>query len=123
MALAKFEQDPDLVGFWDREIRDGQGGTRYYRRINVEASCLACHGGKGSRPEFVKNKYPEDRAFDFNVGDLRGMYSVFIPDEVAGGSAGLFIVEGSWHHPLPGGVPAGRGGSNLKTARSTRNND
>ena len=56
MALAKFEQDPDLVGFWDREIRDGQGGTRYYRRINVEASCLACHGGKGSRPEFVKKQ-------------------------------------------------------------------
>jgi hypothetical protein len=82
MALAKFEKDPDLIGFWDREVRDGQGGTRYFRRINVEASCLACHGGKGSRPEFVKNKYPEDRAFDFNVGDLRGMYSVFIPDNV-----------------------------------------
>jgi hypothetical protein len=82
MALAKFEKDPDLLGFWDREARDGQGGTRYYRRINVEASCLACHGAKGSRPEFVQNKYPEDRAFDFNVGDLRGMYSVFIPDNV-----------------------------------------
>lgn len=82
MALAKFKGDPDLGGFWDRETRDGQVGTRYYRRINVEASCLACHGAKGARPAFVQNKYPEDRAFDFNVGDLRGMYSVFIPDEV-----------------------------------------
>jgi Protein of unknown function (DUF3365) len=80
MALAKFENDPELMGFWDSETLDGQKGTRYYRRINVEASCLACHGGKNARPQFVKDKYPEDLAFDFNVGDLRGMYSVFIPE-------------------------------------------
>ena len=79
MALAKFEKDPELMGFWDSETIDGQQGTRYYRRINVESSCLACHGGKNARPQFVKDKYPQDLAFDFKVGDLRGMYSVFIP--------------------------------------------
>jgi hypothetical protein len=79
MALAKFQNDPELMGFWDSETIDGQQGTRYYRRINVESSCLACHGGKNARPQFVKDKYPQDLAFDFNVGDLRGMYSVFIP--------------------------------------------
>jgi len=81
-ALARFEDDPDLIGFWDRETLNDQSGLRYYRRINVEASCLACHGAKGDRPDFVKAKYPEDKAFDFNVGDLRGMYAVFIPDAV-----------------------------------------
>jgi hypothetical protein len=80
MALAKFENDPELMGFWQPETIDGRSGTRYYRRINVEASCLACHGGKDSRPQFVKDKYPQDLAYDFQVGDLRGMYSVFIPD-------------------------------------------
>ena len=79
MALAKFQNDPELMGFWDSETINGQQGTRYYRRINVESSCLACHGGKNSRPQFVKDKYPQDLAFDFNVGDLRGMYSAFIP--------------------------------------------
>ena len=79
MALAKFENDPELRGFWDSESINGQKGTHYYRRINVEASCLACHGGKNSRPQFIQDKYPQDLAFDFNVGDLRGMYSVFIP--------------------------------------------
>jgi hypothetical protein len=79
-ALAKFEQNPELICFWERESVNGQSGTRYYRRINVEASCLACHGAKSSRPEFVKENYPEDRAFNFNVGDLRGMYEAFIPD-------------------------------------------
>jgi hypothetical protein len=80
MALAKFKNDPELMGFWQPETIDGKKGTRYYRRINVEASCLACHGGKNSRPQFIKDKYPQDLAFDFQVGDLRGMYSVFIPE-------------------------------------------
>lgn len=80
MALAMFERAPELGGFWDRETFNGQDGTRYYRRINVEASCLACHGGRGDRPQFVKDNYPQDLAYDFNVGDLRGMYAVFLPD-------------------------------------------
>lgn len=81
-ALIRFADDSALEGFWDRETLDGQSGLRYYRRINVEASCLACHGAKGDRPDFVKAKYPEDKAYDFTVGDLRGMYAVFIPDDV-----------------------------------------
>jgi len=80
MALAKFQQAPELIGFWDRETINNQAGTRYYRRINVEQSCLACHGLKNQRPQFVKDNYPQDLAYNFRVGDLRGMYSVFIPD-------------------------------------------
>ncbi|MBE7380672.1 MAG: DUF3365 domain-containing protein [Leptolyngbya sp. SIO1E4] len=82
MALTKFEHDPELQGFWNQETLEGQSGVRYYRRINVEASCLACHGAKADRPDFVKANYPDDKAFNFNVGDLRGLYAVFIPDEV-----------------------------------------
>jgi hypothetical protein len=82
IALAKFNQEPELIGFWDRETLDKQTGTRYYRRINVEASCLACHGLKDRRPQFVKDGYPQDLAYNFQVGDLRGMYAVFIPDDI-----------------------------------------
>lgn len=46
----------------------------------VGAACLACHGEKNTRPEFVKEKFPEDRAHGFNAGDLRGLYSVFVAD-------------------------------------------
>lgn len=81
-ALAKFNQEPELIGFWDRENLDKQPGTRYYRRIDVEASCLACHGLKDHRPQFVKDGYPQDLAYNFQVGDLRGMYAVFIPDNI-----------------------------------------
>ncbi|MEA5574658.1 DUF3365 domain-containing protein [Calothrix sp. UHCC 0171] len=80
IALTKFEQNPELIGFWEQEKLNGKDGIRYYRRINIDASCLACHGAKNSRPQFIKDKYPQDLAFDFHVGDLRGMYAVFIPD-------------------------------------------
>ena len=80
MALAKFDRDLELMGFWDRETIAGESGTHYYRRINIESSCLACHGGKNSRPQFIQDKYPQDLAYDFKEGDLRGMYSVFIPN-------------------------------------------
>jgi hypothetical protein len=82
IALAKFEQDSNLVGLWSRETIDHQAGTRYYRRIDVEASCLVCHGLKNRRPQFVQDGYPQDLAYNFKVGDLRGMYAVFIPDDM-----------------------------------------
>jgi hypothetical protein len=82
IAIAKFEKNPELVGFWEQETLDEQSGTHYYRRINVESTCLVCHGLKDSRPQFVKEGYPQDLAYNFNVGDLRGMYSVFIPDDI-----------------------------------------
>ncbi len=79
-VLAKFEQNPELIGLWQRETFNDQNGVRYYRRINVEASCLACHGARDSRPQFVKESYPQDLAYNFKTGDLRGVYAVFIPD-------------------------------------------
>lgn len=72
--------DNALMGMWIRTSREGTPGSRYFRRIVVEEACLACHGAEDARPEFVKQGYPDDKAFDFEVGDLRGIYSVFVPD-------------------------------------------
>lgn len=76
VALEKFAKNPDLFGFWETSNQE----TFYYRRINVEATCLKCHGAKAQRPDFVKQRYPEDKAYNFEVGDLRGMYRVVIPE-------------------------------------------
>jgi hypothetical protein len=75
------EATPEMMGLWVRTEMNGEAGFRYYRRIEVEASCLVCHGARESRPQFVKDDYPEDRAYNFEPGDLRGIYSVFIADE------------------------------------------
>ncbi|MCP9834202.1 DUF3365 domain-containing protein [Cyanobium sp. Aljojuca 7A6] len=75
-----FHRQPAITGLWQPATAEQGAGVNYYRRINVEPSCLACHGTKASRPAFVKQNYPADRAFDFKAGDLRGMYAVFIPE-------------------------------------------
>lgn len=79
-VLREFEQDPSKAKII-REEKNASGlpGVALYRRITVEASCLKCHGAKESRPGFIKVKYPQDLAYDFKVGDLRGMYRVFGP--------------------------------------------
>ncbi len=75
-----FARHPEITGLWEPASADQAAGVTYYRRIDVQPSCLACHGSKDSRPAFVKDKYPADKAFDFKPGDLRGMYAVFIPE-------------------------------------------
>ena len=80
-AYAILEANPTLMGMRTRTTMKGQSGARYFRRITVESACLACHGAKDKRPAFIKQDYPEDRAYDFQADDLRGIYSVFVPDK------------------------------------------
>lgn len=81
------EEDPDLRGLWIRDTVDGREGIRYFRRITVRQSCMECHGAKEDRPEFIQENFPEDRAHGFEVGDLRGVYSVFVPTAGPDGEA------------------------------------
>jgi len=83
---AVFAQNPERTDTWIRTVRNGTSGWRYLRRIEVQPSCLACHGAKEARPDFVIQGYPQDRAFGFEPGDLRGLYAVFVPDSIAAGS-------------------------------------
>jgi hypothetical protein len=75
-AMEKFEVESGMQGFWTVDARAGKDDFRYFKRITVEPACLNCHGEKDKRPDFIKNKYPDDRAFGFAIGDLRGVYSV-----------------------------------------------
>ncbi|MDR7897380.1 DUF3365 domain-containing protein [Thermosynechococcus sp. JY1334] len=74
-ALNRFDNNRQLQAFWQTDAE----GVHYFRRIDVQVSCLACHGAKNRRPAFIQEKYPSDRAYGFRVGDLRGMYAVTIP--------------------------------------------
>jgi hypothetical protein len=79
VQLRRFEREPALQSVVLTTTLNGQPGVRYLRRITVESSCLACHGARESRPAFVKENYPQDKAYAFKAGDLRGAYSVFMP--------------------------------------------
>lgn len=81
-VLRRMAADDDLAAVVRRTSLDGVEGTRYFRRITVEPACLACHGARDERPDFVREGYPEDRAYGFEPGDLRGAYAVFVPDSL-----------------------------------------
>ncbi len=56
-----------------------QAGTfRYMKAIPTGAVCLACHGAQLSEPvqAAIHRLYPDDRATGFDVGQLRGAFSL-----------------------------------------------
>ena len=70
------------------EVQANSDGTRqlhYLRPIVILERCLACHGPRDKMQpevrELLSRRYPDDRAFDYRVGDFRGAVSVRVPLE------------------------------------------
>lgn len=76
--LETFEKYTNLHEKWDEVEIEKKKYVRYQRSILVEDACLACHGPKAGRPRFIVEKYPDDKAYDFKVGDFRGVIMVLI---------------------------------------------
>ncbi|NOX86909.1 MAG: DUF3365 domain-containing protein, partial [Chlorobi bacterium] len=62
-----------------------KGEPVYYNPIIVDALCLKCHGipEKDIKPEVaekIAELYPDDKATNFKVGQLRGMWSITFPE-------------------------------------------
>lgn len=76
--LKELRKDPKRLYIVEAQEVDGIAGWQVYRRIDVQQGCLNCHGEASKRPEFIKTKYPQDLAYGFKIGDLRGAYSVWI---------------------------------------------
>lgn len=53
---------------------------RYAQPIFVEKACLKCHGDKEDAPPEVIEKYGSDKAFGYQLGDVRGIISVQLPN-------------------------------------------
>lgn len=77
--IGRFDADRKLTEAQEAFEKDGKRFFRYTKPIFVEQACLACHGDKDKRPRFIVEKYPDDKAFGFKKGDLRGIISVTAP--------------------------------------------
>jgi len=58
---------------------NGNEIIRYIKPIIIEAPCLNCHGDTEILPEvseLIKQKYPNDKATGYKIGDLRGAISI-----------------------------------------------
>lgn len=58
----------------------GERVLRYMKPIFVEAVCLNCHGSQNEISaevnEVLNEKYPQDKAVGYQIGDLRGAISI-----------------------------------------------
>ena len=64
---------------------DGRRVQRYAKPLVVDSFCLTCHGKVGDIHPDVRReleiRYPGDNATGYEVGDLRGIVSVTIPEK------------------------------------------
>lgn len=74
-------EDPAGIDRAEFVVRDGERTFRYMKAIGTRAVCTVCHGS-GIAPEVaaaLDALYPEDRARGFEVGDIRGAFSITQP--------------------------------------------
>lgn len=75
---------PDEMSVVERiESTDGRAEWRYMSPIMTGPVCLACHGDSLA-PDVaaaIAERYPEDQATGFSVGELRGAFTVRFTDE------------------------------------------
>ncbi|MBN2895864.1 MAG: EAL domain-containing protein [Campylobacterales bacterium] len=51
--------------------------------LYIEPKCLICHGTRDAAPDFIRERY--DEAYDYALGDLRGIISIQIPKSAVDG--------------------------------------
>jgi len=67
-------------------LKDSEGYVHFYAPIKIKEACLKCHGTPGKEiPEsiykLIKEKYPNDQAINYKVGDLRGIWDIKFLDK------------------------------------------
>lgn len=65
----------------DFVTQDEKGEVYYYKPILLAMpTCVKCHGGKedisASTQKLIAEKYPNDKAVGYKMGDLRGMWKI-----------------------------------------------
>jgi len=72
-AIKSFNKNPNLKEYLQKEDTHYQ----YASPLFIEQKCLKCHGKKEDAPRFIAENY--DTAYDYKLGDLRGIISIKIP--------------------------------------------
>jgi PAS domain S-box-containing protein len=87
-AMSYFRKYPDeKILFKPFTKTDGEPFYLYARPIWVEKYCLKCHGKREEAPETIRRLY--DTAWNYQVGDLRGILSIKLPAST--------IAEKAWY--------------------------
>ena len=68
-------------------LQEEKGLDRAYFAIESNDMCLKCHGQKGADIadetwQSLRERYPDDKAFGYGSGEIRGIFVVEIPQSV-----------------------------------------
>jgi len=86
-AMSYFRESPQKeMLFKPFTQADGEQFYLYARPIWIEEYCLKCHGKREEAPETIRRLY--DTAWNYQVGDLRGILSIQLPATI--------ITEKAW---------------------------
>lgn len=86
------EEEKQALAFFENQLQKGEaltpyaetggnGKTRFYAPIFVQALCLNCHGTPEKEVTsdnlmVIRQLYPHDQAIGYRPGDFRGMWSI-----------------------------------------------
>lgn len=76
-VLQQFEADPDLEEYWATDTIEGKKVFRYMTPLDVNESCLTCHGEP--RGEIDITGHPKE---GYQVGDFGGALSLIMPMDI-----------------------------------------
>ncbi|MEY3220124.1 MAG: hypothetical protein RIT27_1481 [Pseudomonadota bacterium] len=79
-AMDYFRKNPQeqiLFKPFNNSKKNGEEYYLYARPVWVEQYCLKCHGNREEAPPLIREKY--DNAWNYKVGDLRGLLSIKLP--------------------------------------------
>ncbi len=87
----------ELIAQYIEQLKEGQqaepvvvktdSGYIFYAPIVIQKPlCLTCHGVVGRELSeqlhaVIKQHYPTDSAYNFRMGDVRGLWKIFVPEE------------------------------------------
>lgn len=76
-VLTLFDENRNLKKNWTGVEIEGKQYYRYMLPIFAEKACFSCHGEEKKVPKFIKQRYPADKSFNFQDGDLIGAVAVY----------------------------------------------
>jgi serine phosphatase RsbU (regulator of sigma subunit) len=100
-AMEYFRQNPKeqiLFKPFNNPKKNGEEYYLYARPVWTEQYCLKCHGNREDAPKVIREKY--DTAWNYKVGDLRGLLSIKVPAETVNARAWETFKKGATIHFL-----------------------
>ncbi len=75
--------DPAKLERYETTVQDGKRVFRYMKAIPTQKPCLTCHGPnvKDALRKQITELYPQDQAVGFQLGELRGAFTIVQPLE------------------------------------------